>query len=856
MKRSLGLTLALSLAGLQIVAVTVVIASSYFSSERALIEHARDLLSDVANTTIEHSRGFLEPAKGAAELATRLAENEIVASDNPVLLEKLLFQQLRTAPQFAGVFYGDEDGSFVYVKRSAEEGPFRSKIVRTASGARETELTWRDENFSIVQRRKDPTDTYDPRVRPWYERAGAGSGSVWTDPYIFFTAKKPGITVASPVVGADGVLRGVIGVDIEISEISDFLARLKIGDNGRALILNRNGDVIAHPDAQLLKADAVDGGFSFVSISEIGDPIARAAFGDLAGRSSISVAQETSASFEFNGAAYVSTVTPIISERLPWTIAVYAPEEDFTRAIKENRSQNIVIAALVAAITAIVGLMLANFIHKPVRELAGRANQISRGRIEPPAPFPRSFIELDRAGRAFNRMSRSLTRAEDSNLHLTEELRAASRSLERRVEERTAELAAVNEKLEREILVRAAAEQAAGKEAELHRETAERLRIAMENATVANTAKTRFLSSMSHELRNPLNAIIGFSEILLHRRYDVSDKERQEYLNHVKSGGTHLLALVNDVLDLEKVEAGKIHLSMETVDPLDAIAAVKAEQTAMAEQKDIAITDKTAESEPPLLNSDPIRLRQVLGNLVSNAIKYTDAGGRVELSLERREDKLRISVTDNGPGIAEDLHHRVFEPFDRLGAEASAIEGSGVGLALSRQLVESLDGRIGFDSVKDEGSTFWIEIPVAESETKSSAPLLELLEPPLQLGSRRILYVDDSAVNLTLVEKYLSIRTSIELTTAMTAEAGLGHARDASFDVMLVDINLPDMSGYELLKQLRALQPGAVILAISADAMPEQVERGLQAGFDGYVTKPVDLPSLDRKLSMLLSRAA
>ena len=397
MKLSLGMILALCLAGLQFVAVTIVVFSSFLTSEKVLLEHARELLSDVGTNTIEHSKGFLKPAKGAAELATRLAENQVISSEDFEQLEKLLFQQLQISPQFAGVFYGDEAGNFVYVMRSGGPGPFRTKVVRRDGTDRMTQLIWRDDGYAIVEQKSDPADTYDPRQRPWYQSAKSELTSIWTDPYIFFTSQTPGITAASPVFDFSGKLRGVVGVDIGIEAISEFLSRLNIGESGTALILNRNGDVIAHPNQELIRTRNDDGTFRFVNLSEIADPVANAAFAGLAIRSDVSVDREVTSRFVYDGSNYVSTVMPMISEELPWTIAVYAPEADFTGEIKDNRTQNVWIAAAIALVSGGVGLLLANYIHKPVRAFAVRASLVSQGEVSASEPLPATYKELERA---------------------------------------------------------------------------------------------------------------------------------------------------------------------------------------------------------------------------------------------------------------------------------------------------------------------------------------------------------------------------------------------------------------------------------------------------------------------------
>ncbi|SEC63229.1 sensor histidine kinase [Rhodobacter sp. 24-YEA-8] len=408
MRYSLRILLALCLAGLQLIAVLAVVFSSYFTSEKALIAHARHLLRDVGTNAIEHSKGFLNPAQGAAELAARLAQNQVVASDDQARLEQLLFQQLQISPQFAGLYFGGEDGHFVMVSRTPDQaGPFRTKLITIENGVRRIELIWRRDDFSVMARRLTPDDPYDPRTRSWFILAKNSLGTVWTDPYIFFSSQQPGITLAAPVLrpvkgkrGASGARRsiwGVVGVDIEISRISEFLSRLQIGTSGKALIIHKNGDVIAHPDLNLLRVTAEDGSLRFASIGEIDDPIARAAFAPLASSGELKIAQLTPSQFTYKGESYVSTVMPTISGKLPWTIGVYAPESDFTASIKDNRTQNIWIAVLVAATTGIVGLLLADYIYRPVRAFAVRNALISQGEVDTTKPPPRTYKELEKA---------------------------------------------------------------------------------------------------------------------------------------------------------------------------------------------------------------------------------------------------------------------------------------------------------------------------------------------------------------------------------------------------------------------------------------------------------------------------
>jgi C4-dicarboxylate-specific signal transduction histidine kinase len=393
---SLGFILAISLAGLQFLAIMLVVLTSYVTSEKAMLQHARNLLAEAGSNASEHSNGFLRPARVAAELSKRVIESGIVAGDDFSGLEKFLFQNLQNEPQISGIYYGDEAGNFVYVMRSDGPAEFRTKFLLTSDDRPGAQLTWRNADFVSVESRFDPTDTFDPRTRPWYESARAQRSTIWTDPYVFFSSQQPGISVATPILSGSG-LAGVIGVDIEISTISNFLSQLDLSERGSALILNDNGDVIAHPDLEQIIVRNADMTLSFVGIADIEDPIARAAFTHHASDGEIEIKTETQAEFEYLGDRYVSLVKPLLGVELPWTIAVYAPESDFTKAIKDNQSRNIWLAAAISFLTALAGLALAGFILRPVRAFAVRTALVSQGEVAASEPLPETYKELTKA---------------------------------------------------------------------------------------------------------------------------------------------------------------------------------------------------------------------------------------------------------------------------------------------------------------------------------------------------------------------------------------------------------------------------------------------------------------------------
>ena len=259
MRYSLGFILAISLAGLQFLAIITVVSTSYVSSQRAMLELADGLMEDSGANAAELTTRFLEPAKEATDQVSRVLNSNIISAVDPDEMERYFFQVLRSSPQLSGINYGDELGNFVYVMKSERPGLYRTKFITIDGSRRTVEFIWRSDDYSVAERSFDPQDQYDARTRPWYIQASTSGSRIWTEPYIFFSSQQPGVTVAAPVMAQDGKLHGVVGIDLDIADISFFLSDLTIGETGAAFILSDDGRVIAHPDPARIRTRNEDG---------------------------------------------------------------------------------------------------------------------------------------------------------------------------------------------------------------------------------------------------------------------------------------------------------------------------------------------------------------------------------------------------------------------------------------------------------------------------------------------------------------------------------------------------------------------------------------------------------------------
>jgi signal transduction histidine kinase/CheY-like chemotaxis protein len=372
-----------------------------------------------------------------------------------------------------------------------------------------------------------------------------------------------------------------------------------------------------------------------------------------------------------------------------------------------------------------------------------------------------------------------------------------------------------------------------------------------------NSSKSDFLARMSHELRTPMNAILGFSQLLK------IDFKRSDYVSlddsvdRILKAGKHLLSLIDEVLDLSQIESGKLKVSLEPVNIIEIKNELLDLIRPLAKQEEISIIDDINERSV-FVTADHTRLKQVILNLISNAIKYNRPNGTVTLSSEVNKEFLTFKVFDTGQGIPKEKEVNIFKPFERLGVENTNIEGTGIGLSISKSLTELMGGTLAFESHKGKGSCFFINLPLSSKSDSSDEDSAKEISGQLVetfLDEKLILYVEDNPDNLELVKRIFSRKDNVRLISAPDAEKGIDLAKAHRPALILLDINLPGMDGFTAFKKLKKIDAtiNIPVIAVSADAMEIDKKKALDMGFRSYVTKPIDIDNFLEEVDTALN---
>ena len=506
----------------------------------------------------------------------------------------------------------------------------------------------------------------------------------------------------------------------------------------------------------------------------------------------------------------------------------------------------VVVLAVAMVVAYLTSMRLQRLVTRPILSIANVAREVVQQRDYSRRAEKMSDDEVGALVESFNdMMAETERRALENEAALAEVAREVS---ERRVAQQ--EVMRLNEQLELRVHDRTSQLEASNRELAQATETAEK----------ANRAKSEFLSSMSHELRTPLNAILGFGQLLSVDGVTLPPTKRAEFTQHILKAGTHLLNLINEILDLAKIESANLMLSLEPVMVSDVLEECRSMLEPAARQRGLHMLF------PPALGlsvvADRTRLKQVLLNLLSNAIKYNRENGVVIVECAPvSHDGVRVSVRDTGAGLRPDQVAALFQPFYRLGQETGTVEGSGIGLVVTKRLVELMGGQIGVNSAVGNGCEFWIELKQANAPAASAANDAERIAPvpPTSSALKKaplLLYVEDNPANLRLVEEIIAFRGDLRMLSAPDAQLGIELARAHRPQVVLMDINLPGLSGTDARAILSAdpITEHIPVIAVTANAMPRDRAQSMAAGFFQHVTKPINVTLLNAAIDEAMAQ--